>query len=99
MSRGKLKVYSWVTPTTTAEAKALGDERWQYQAYAIVAATNRTEVARLAGVSDPRHLFNLGETGNADNCEAARARPRVVLLRSMNRGSGANTIERETATP
>lgn len=98
MSRGKLKVYSWEDPTTQAETKALGDEPWQCQAYAFVAAKSRAEVARLAGVSRPTQLFNLGETGTLIECETARARPGVVFLRSMNRGSSTITIEREKAS-
>jgi hypothetical protein len=99
VSRGKLKVYSWEDPTSQAETKALGDEPWHCQAYAFTAATSRAEVARLAGVSRPSQLFNLGETGNTIECETARARPGVVFLRSMNGGRNATVIEREKATP
>ena len=95
MSRGKLKVYSWETPTTQAETKALGDEPWQAQAVAFVAARSRAEVGRLAGVDRPSQLFNLGETGHSIDCATARARPGVVFIRSMNGRRNAITIERE----
>jgi len=50
----------------------------------IVAATSQVEAARIAGVRSPRQLFNLCETGNADELATARAEPATVFWRPLD---------------
>lgn len=54
----------------------------------ICAAASKAEVARIVGVKSPRKLFNLEETGNAEECAAARAQPGRVLWRGLDDWKG-----------
>jgi len=62
-----LKVFGWL------------DYRAGRQVRCIVAATTKAEVARLRGVKDPRGLFNLDETWNADEVRKATSEPGVIF--------------------
>jgi len=86
MNPRPLVVYCWQRYTgTAAETKALGDEPWHRENYGLVAARSRAEVGRIVG-KDPRRLFNLGQTWNEKDCEAALSAPGVVFIRSMYGG-------------
>ncbi len=50
----------------------------------IVCARSKAAVARIAGVKSPSRLFNLTETGNAEELRVARAKPGVVFWRPLD---------------
>jgi hypothetical protein len=85
MSPRPLVVYCWQRCGTDAEVKALCDAPWHVQHYGLVAARSKAEVGRIVG-EPPRRLFNLGETGNREDCQAALSAPGVVFIRSMSGG-------------
>jgi len=84
MSR-PLKVYGWQTYACGVHQRAVATRRASHhtELRAIVAASSKTAAARIAG-GTPRRLFNLGETWNAAETEAAMARPGVVLIAPLD---------------
>jgi hypothetical protein len=72
----RLKVYGWQgwRPAETG----LGSRGATRE---IVAARSMTEVGRIVG-DRPDRLFNLGETGNAEEIRIATAKPGVVFWKS-----------------
>lgn len=47
----------------------------------VMAANSMAEVARIMGVAHPRKLWNICETGNDTEIEAAMGNPHVVYCR------------------
>ena len=80
----KLKVYGWQESITTGERDALGLRPWICQARAIVAAPSKAAAAGAAGYDYARSMFNLCDTGNAEEIKQARGEPGVVFLSSMD---------------
>ena len=84
MSSKSLKVFGWA------------DWFQGKQIRAIVAAPSKAAVARAAGAARPSALWNLCETGNALEIQAASACPGVVLYRRLNdRDSPFQPLNRE----
>ena len=77
----KLKVYGWQGFRTEAGKVARNHRN---QTREIAAAPSMAACARLAGENSPRKLFNLGETGNDEECELALAEPGVVFWRPLD---------------
>ena len=75
----KLRVYSW--QSFRREANIEGNHHGQTRE--IVAATSKAEAARIARSTVGR-LFNLGETGNSSELEAALTDPGVVYWKPLN---------------
>lgn len=86
-----LRTYGWTALIGPRLREALGELAWIIQGRAVVAARSKAEVGRIVG-RPPRQLFNLGETGNAEEKAAAEARPGVVLVHSMNRPRGPYVV-------
>lgn len=83
----KLKVYRWQTAITREEQTALGLKPWITQVAANLAVPSKAAAARAAG--QPRvnaFMFNFGETGNAQDIEAAMSEPGTIFLHSMEGG-------------
>ena len=70
------KVYGWI-----GYRREAGGPHGQTRE--IVAAPSMAAVGRIVG-ENPRRLWNLGETGNAREIEAASARPGIVLWRLLD---------------
>lgn len=88
MTARKLKVYSWTGHRI--ECKVKGRD-WALQTHEVIAARSMAEVGRIAcaaGVlrhtADPRQLFNLGETANAESVEQALGEPGVIFWRPLD---------------
>jgi len=54
----------------------------------IMAARSKAEVARALGLKRPAQVFNLSETGNADDIATATTLPGVVLWRAIDDRDG-----------
>lgn len=52
---------------------------WLRQLACVMAAPSKAAVARAAGEKDPRNLFNLDETGNAEDIAMTMAEPGVIF--------------------
>ncbi len=72
-------VYGWLGFRTEARTAT----NHHSQTREIVAARSKAAVGRIVG-ADPRSLFNLGTTGNADERATAQDRPGVVFWRPLN---------------
>lgn len=81
----KLRVYGW----KSFRLECTTDQH--HQTREIVAAESRAAVARLVGRTRPSYLFNLCETGNADEIATAMARPGVVFWRGISDRDGTWT--------
>lgn len=77
----KLKVYGW--QAHRSECKVVHSQTRE-----IVAATSKTEVARIVGVKSPSYLWNLGETGNTAEVAIAMADPGVVFWKPIDAPAG-----------
>lgn len=74
-----MKTYLWLD-----SVRERCEERpWVNQAELIVAAKSKAEVARLAGETSPARLFNLTETGNAEQIEQATSQPGTIFWRHL----------------
>lgn len=76
-----MKVYSWQGYRIEAGTHH-NDTR------EIVAAKSKAAAARAAGESDPRRLFNFGETWNKDDIAQALSAPGVVFWRPIDDRNG-----------
>ncbi len=76
----KLKVYGWLAVVEPGEAEILGLPSHYVQVRAVVAATSRASAARLAGYDRPMQMFNLCETGNTEEIEAAMSDVGAVFV-------------------
>lgn len=89
--RKTLRVYGWTAHFSDENlGKRLGVPEWVAQCRAIVAATSKSEVARLAGAGYPAKLFNLCETGNAVEIGIARAQPGRIFVAPIHGPVEAN---------
>lgn len=72
-----LKVYGWHGYRLAAKDR-------HHQTREICAAPSKAAAARAAGKQRPDQLWNLSETGNQREVEAALQQPGVVLWRSLD---------------
>jgi len=73
----KLRVYGWIGFRSECQTNSR-------QTREIVAASSRAAAARIAGARSPRQLFNLSETGNADELATALAEPGAVFWQPLD---------------
>lgn len=76
-----LKVYGWKGMRSEARTPR---NPYDAQTREIVAAHSAAEVARIADVPRPDHLFNLSETGNAFEIKLAMTFPGQILWRPLD---------------
>lgn len=90
-----MKVYLWLGHAPEGHP----ERPWVTQCDCIVAAKSKAEVGRILGF-DPRRLFNLEETGNAEQIEVATAKPGTIFWRHINdhHGTWKERINPETAS-
>lgn len=79
-----MKVYGWQGWRNECRPAKNGDHATRK----ICAAKSMAAVARAAGVERSTQLFNLTETGDTQEVEAALARPGVVLWRPLDDRDG-----------
>jgi hypothetical protein len=97
MRQQKLKVYGWTALIRERERQQLGLQPWHRQCRAIVAATSLREVGELLGTSH-RRLFNLCETGNAQELAVALAKPRAFFAAPLDGPRGYTEVDREAVS-
>ena len=74
----KLKVYGWQALRASERA----------QVRCVVATTSQRAVAQAFGVTSPRQLFCLTETGNREEVDAAMKHPGTVIWRPVHCPTG-----------
>lgn len=84
MRRKPLRVYGWQGYRIECPAAANGS----HYTREICAAYSQAEVTRLAGVNRPSQLFNLCETGNAEERRLALAMPHSILWKPLDQIGG-----------
>lgn len=77
----ELKVYRWLDSNKTDAKSPRG--AWVNQTSCIVAAHSKAEVGRITN-EKPSGLFNLSETGNAQDIATALSKPGVVFWKFVN---------------
>ncbi len=79
----RLKVYGWTALIREPERSLVGIEAHRIQGRCIVAASSMAEVGRLLN-RRPGSLFNLCETGNAQELTIALAKPRTFFAAKLD---------------
>lgn len=79
-----MKVYGWIDSTN----KEWAERPWVHQVRCIIEAPSMAHIARVMEVNSPASLFNLSETGNADEIALATSKPGVIFWRHLDDVNG-----------